>query len=205
MAFAEVLYKIGEYRRKSTIGNIVRGSDGTANVSAGGGIMKRIKIVQWTFFLLAGFLAVGYQGTSAQTGRFIDRETFKGIVPLVTTKAEIEQKFGKANEHLRYEFDEGRVYILYNEKSYKQGVDGGLCTARENSVVSVEVEPYTTITIEELKLNKDLWRQQSAGDHLSNLIAFSNETTGVTFYVDNGNIRRASYRVPKECRRAEEK
>ena len=40
---------------------------------------------------------------------------FRGIIPLITTRGEVEKKLGKPDKFGRYELDEGRIEIHYRE------------------------------------------------------------------------------------------
>lgn len=68
---------------------------------------------------------------------------WRGIIPLKSTRAEVERLLGKPNGLGRYQFDDERAYIHYAEKPCGRAVDCE-CLAPKDTVldifVTVEVE-----------------------------------------------------------------
>ena len=126
------------------------------------------------------------------------QDSFRSIVPFVTTRVEVEKKIGKPNEYGRYELDEGRVYILYRETECETLDNSCFCLVPIGTVLQVEVQPYFDVSIEDLKLDPKLWeRVDVTGGHIPGEV-YTNHKTGVTYEVMNGRIAEIIYRVSKD-------
>jgi hypothetical protein len=122
------------------------------------------------------FLLIGVPAAMAQ-------DTFKGIVPFVTTKAEVEKMMaGRPVEHSRYEFDDGRASILYRESVCEKADTTCFCLAPVDTVLMVRFQPYSDIKIEDLKLDPKFWeRVPVTGSHVPGVELYVNQESGVTY------------------------
>jgi hypothetical protein len=157
--------------------------------------------MQMTFVSILGFLlylSFATISTSAQ-------ETFRGIVPLVTTKMEVEKKLGKPDEYGRYELDEGTVRVYYRKTACDKSDTNCLCGVPVDTVLEVVVQPQTDVKIVDLKLDPNLWKRSAVtGGHVPGLEVYINHKAGVTFEVDmnDGIVREIRYEVTAEtCRK----
>jgi|GEM_PF-5239508 len=140
-------------------------------------------------FWLSLFLGVGALPMGAQ-------EAFHGIVPFVTTKAEVEKKFGKRDRYGRYEFEEGTVSINYSEIECTKPAVNCSCFVPVGTVLQVEVSPSSEIRIVDLNLSPKEWESGAVkGHHAEDLKFFSNPKSGVTYYVQAGIIHQIVYDV----------
>jgi len=135
----------------------------------------------------------------------IAQETFRGIVPLVTTRSEVERKLGKPNGYGRYELEEGRVYINYREtKCEAKNTSCLLCLAPTGTVLTIVIEPNTDRYIKDLELDPNFWTKANVqGDHLSGMQVYVNEKAGMFYTVNStdGWIRSLTYEGSEEtCR-----
>ena len=135
----------------------------------------------------------------------IAQETFRGIVPLVTTRSEVERKLGKPNGYGRYELEEGRVYINYREtKCEAKNTSCLLCLAPTGTVLTIVIEPNTDRYIKDLELDPNFWTKANVqGDHLSGMQVYVNEKAGMFYTVNStdGWIKSLTYEGSEEtCR-----
>jgi hypothetical protein len=129
------------------------------------------------------------------------QDTFKGIVPFVTTRAEVEKMMlGRPVEHSRYEFEDGRASIFYRESVCEKTNKSCFCLAPLDTVLSVRFQPYTDIKIEDLNLDPKLWiRVPGVGGHVPGLELYVNEKSGVTYELDSrGFVNAIVFRESEE-------
>ncbi len=157
--------------------------------------------------ILSSFIA-GLVSVSFSQHRFSEpQDNFTGIIPFVTTRAEVEKKIGKPTQNSRYEFDDGRVYVFYRETKCEDSTNKTcLCLAPLGTVLTVEIEPYEDIFVKNLNLDPNLWIIADARDHVQGIENYSNPKSGVTYQVLDGKIRDITYRVSEEtCKKLNEK
>ena len=143
--------------------------------------MTKYKILQSIFLLLLGCLLgveVAAQGN------------FKGITPLVTTKAEVEKILGKPNKYNRYELEEGRVYVRYRERECK-GDTNCICLVPLGTVEYISVELYYDVFIKDLNLDRRRFRE-SHSPHVD-VYTYSDSRTGVVYEVQEGKVTHIYY------------
>ena len=131
------------------------------------------KVLSWKFCLLL-MLSVSAVSINAQ-------DTFRGIIPFVTTQLEVEQKLGKPNEYGRYELDEGRVYILYRQTECEKTSKRCLCLAPIGTVLSIELQPKYDKYIKDLNLDPGIWeRAEVKGGDVPGIEVYTNHKPGMT-------------------------
>jgi hypothetical protein len=69
------------------------------------------------------------------------QENYKGIIPMITTKAEVEKMLGKPNKLGFYEFDEENVTIRYYENICKDKNDC-FCNGHIDTVQYINIIPF---------------------------------------------------------------
>lgn len=134
-------------------------------------------------------------------------DTFRGIVPYVTTRAEVEKKLGKPTVNGPYEFKDGRVYVHYRETVCEKSDTECLCLSPVDSVLMVTVRLYYDLKVEDLKLDALIWEKAPIiNGHAEGVIAYSNDKTGVTYEVRNGLVDNITYRESEDtCKLLEKK
>lgn len=65
---------------------------------------------------------------------------WRGIVPLKSTRADVERLLGVPGKHGRYQFDEERAYVNYAGPGPCCPVNGCLCFVPDDIVISINVE-----------------------------------------------------------------
>jgi hypothetical protein len=132
------------------------------------------------------------------------QQTFRGIVPLVTTQSEVERKLGKPNDYGLYELEEGSIYINYCKTKCEVKIASCLCVVPIGTVLTIEIAPSTDRYIRDLKLDPNLWTKANVqGDHFSGMQVYVNEKAGMFYTVNStdGWIRNLTYDGSEEtCR-----
>lgn len=134
-----------------------------------------------TFFvLLVVFLSV--INVNAQ-------EVWKGLIPLVTTREEVEIKLGKPNLNGFYELEEGRVKIGYvNAKCEK--IIRCDCLVAAETVHFIRIEIYYDLSIKDINLKHFKKTQDS---HIPAVFSYSNSKTGIVYDVQDEIITHINY------------
>jgi hypothetical protein len=111
----------------------------------------------------------------------VQAKEWRGIVPLKSTRADVERLFGKPNGLGRYEFDNERAYI-----DYAKGCDqlqDCLCVVPKDTVISIFVTLETNLKLSELKIDRSKYKK-SRSAHLPSILNFTNDEEGVTYTID---------------------
>jgi len=136
------------------------------------------------------------------TQNLVAQDSFRGIIPLVTTKAEVEEILGKPNEFGRYELEEGRVYVHYNEVECAKKIYCN-CIAPRGTVKFIRVSLNRCLKLSELQLDpKAFQRKVFSTDPLGE--TYFNKKTGVVYEALDGEITHIGYgRSHEVCRSIE--
>jgi hypothetical protein len=119
------------------------------------------------------------------------QENFKGIIPMVTTKAEVEKILGKPDKNGKYELDEGRVYIRYYEKQCERKIEC-FCLAALGTVQYISVELYYDLYLKDLNLEPQKFKE-TRSEHLPDVYSYSNLKKGIVYEVQNGKVTHIYY------------
>ena len=115
---------------------------------------------------------------------------WQGIVPLRSTRAEVERQLGPPKSSLgeiyRYDTSENRVYVSYT--SDPCSVNGANPTGAATDVaLKIEVSPKSTLLVRGLRLNPDKYKRIQ-DDHPENWVHYLNSPEGITVHavLNNG-------------------
>ena len=130
-------------------------------------------------FLLALLFLLVFQETQAKSWR--------GIVPLKSTRADVERLLGKENSRGRYEFADERAYVQYRENpcvgAYRPlEQDNCECFVSRDTVVSIHVTLEVLRTFSSLRLDKTKYQRKL--DNLGVFAEYSNWDEGVSYTAD---------------------
>jgi hypothetical protein len=128
-------------------------------------------------------------------------KTWRGIVPLKSTRAEVERLLGVPGKHGRYQFDEERAYVNYAGAGPCHQVNRCLCRVSEDIVISIRVElevdmRFSTLNLDHKKYEKLISAQDP------NLASYSNDEEGIIYTVDlkNDDVTAIEYLpTAKDC------
>jgi hypothetical protein len=134
--------------------------------------MKKINIcwlVGWVF------LATG--------GIQLQAKPWREIVPLITTRLEVERILGKPNKYKRYDLDEGRIYVNYASGSCERR-GSCECLVPNDTVLDIFIVMNSDIKLSELGVSKDALKRQPKG-HAADLSAYVNPKEGVSYTIND--------------------
>lgn len=128
----------------------------------------------------------------------IGAQDWKKIVPLKTTRAEVETTFGRATGafEVLYQLKAGRLSIEYSSGPCRPDRKGGW-NVLENVVVSVYFSPKRPKRVSEIKLDPTKFRKV-IDDHVLGAIYYINDEEGITYAVQQGKVDYVEYGPPKK-------
>jgi hypothetical protein len=112
---------------------------------------------------------------------FVQAKDWRGIIPLKSTRADVERLLGKPNGLGRYEFDNERAYIHY-AKGCDQPKDC-FCLVPQDTVISIFVTLEGDLKLSELKIDLSKYKK-SRSAHLPSIVNLNNDEEGITYTVD---------------------
>ncbi len=113
----------------------------------------------------------------------VQAEAWRGIVPLKSTRADVERILGRPGEHGRYHFEKERAYIEYAGTGPCAKVNLCLCKVSEDTVISIYVELEVEMRFSELKLDKGDYKKLISRKDRT-IATYSNQEKGIIYTVD---------------------
>lgn len=113
----------------------------------------------------------------------VQAEAWRGIVPLKSTRADVERLLGRPGEHGRYQFDKERAYIEYAGTGPCAKVNRCLCKVSEDTVISIYVELEVEMRFSGLNLDKKDYKKFISRQDRS-IATYSNQEKGIIYTVD---------------------
>jgi hypothetical protein len=112
----------------------------------------------------------------------LQAKEWRGIVPLKSTRSDVERLLGKPNQRGRYEFKEERAYIFYVESKCEKGNDECYCFAPKDVVSRISVTMEIETSFSKLGLDK---AKYTRFPQLEKAIAiYSSEEEGIYYEVN---------------------
>src|SRR5436190_920828 len=113
--------------------------------------------------------------------------SWRGIVPLKSSRADVERLLGKPNSLGRYQFGDERASVQYRENScvgtYRPlEEDNCECFVSRDTVVTIHVTLEVLRTFSSLRLDKTKYQRKL--DNLGAFVEYSNWDEGVSYTVD---------------------
>ena len=134
-------------------------------------------------------------------------KSWRGIVPLKSTRADVERLLGKPNELGRYQFEKERAYIHYKNGPCSVGDESCECYAADDTVREIYVQledslKFARLIIDKTKFKKNIYPEDR------NLAVYSNDVAGIIYVVSlrDGDVVTIQY-LPsaKDCRELSKK
>ena len=113
--------------------------------------------------------------------KLVQAKEWRGIVPLKSTRVDVERLLGKPNGLGRYEFNNERAYIDYAKECDQ--LKDCLCLVPKDTVISIFVTLESDLKLSELKLDRSKYKK-SRSVHLPSIVNFTNDEEGITYTVD---------------------
>jgi hypothetical protein len=110
-------------------------------------------------------------------------EGWRGIVPLKSTRADVERLLGLPGKHGRYQFDKERAYIHYAGPGPCHPVNGCLCEVSKDTVISIHVELEVEMRFSALNLDKKKYKRYPSPQDPT-IVTYSNDEQGIIYTVD---------------------
>jgi hypothetical protein len=116
----------------------------------------------------------------------LQAKEWRGIVPLRSTRADVERLLGKENEIGRYQFEDERAFIIYSQGSCDTRAGNCICLISKDVVLEIHVTLEISRQFSDLKvdLSKLERRRERAG---SSIFTYSNLDEGVRYSVNESN------------------
>ena len=112
---------------------------------------------------------------------------WQGIVPLKSTRADVESRFGKPDKRGGYNVKDERVSFEYGEPCkglYRAlGADNCKCLAADDAVMSIFVEPIIKRSISDLKLDMKNYSRRPVSPFPQTFV-YANDEEGIVYTVD---------------------
>lgn len=113
----------------------------------------------------------------------LEAKSWRGIVPLKSSRAEVEKLLGTANDLGRYQFDDERAYVFYSQGNCDNRAGKCACLIPPDTVVAIHVVLEVSLKFSELKIDKSRYEKQRIHPG-SNAFSYSNFSEGVVYDVD---------------------
>lgn len=108
---------------------------------------------------------------------------WRGIVPLQSTRADVERILGGPGNSDHYQFDAERVHVNYASEEKCNPVNGCLCLVPKDTVISIYVQLEVEMRFSTLKIDKKEYEKfVSVKD--PNLVSYANYKEGIIYSVN---------------------
>ena len=128
-------------------------------------------------------------------------EGWRGIVPLRSTRGDVERVLGKPIDDLGYLYDTGkeRILVYYQSEPCAAGdtqgrpARGGWNVPRD-TVLSFRVHLKTKVRFSDLKIDRAIYKE-ARHPHGPDIVYYNNDEAGQSYEVDGGDgtVRSVSY------------
>ena len=114
-------------------------------------------------------------------------EPWRGIVPLKSTRADVERLLGKplpgnTSFYVTYKLESEEVRVRYADKTLCTGTDECECHVPDNTVLTVVVQPKTTIRFSSLNLDQSKYHAIVNAENTNN-VAYSDFDAGLMYVI----------------------
>lgn len=116
-------------------------------------------------------------------GSSLHAKEWRGIVPLKSTRADVERILGKENELGRYQFEDERAYVSYSQAPCDNRAGKCACAIRPGTVVSIYVTLEVSRKFSELKIDNTKYQRRPLKPGSSGF-SYSNFSEGLIYHVD---------------------
>jgi len=124
---------------------------------------------------------------------------WRGIVPLKSTRADVERLLGLPGKHGRYQFEDERAYVNYAGRGPCHPVNGCLCLVSEDVVISIRVELEVEMRFSALSIDKKKYEKYISPQNPA-LISYTSDEEGIIYTVEDDDVTAIEY-IPsaKDC------
>ncbi|HKC65387.1 MAG TPA: hypothetical protein VKB86_17225 [Pyrinomonadaceae bacterium] len=111
-----------------------------------------------------------------------DAKEWRGLVPLKSTRADVERLLGKPGKYGRYQFDNERANIYYAEGSCNK-VDDCRCLVPSDVILEISVDLEVEMRFSTLNIDRTKYKKKIIIPDGSQAI-YSNDEEGIIYTVD---------------------
>ena len=111
----------------------------------------------------------------------LQAKEWRGIVPLKSTRADVEKLLGKPNELGRYQFKNERAYIRYSTGCNR--IDDCWCLVPKDTVTYIYVNLEVELKFTDLKIDRSEYEKTSS-THLPGIVTYANDKDGIIYTID---------------------
>lgn len=111
---------------------------------------------------------------------------WRGIVPLKSTRADVERLLGLPGQHGRYQFENERAYIDYAGAGQCDPANGCLCFLSKDTVMSIYVELEVEMRFSKLNIDRKKYKKFISPQDPT-IATYSNDREGIIYTVDETN------------------
>jgi hypothetical protein len=128
----------------------------------------------------------------------VNAQDWRQIVPLKTTRTEVERLLGPSKEayFAEYQLKEGSLFIEYSSGPCRPDRKGGWNVAKD-IVVSMSLSPKHPKKLSALKLDLTKYRKAAGGDTPS-VTYYINEEDGILYAIQMGKVDYVEYYPAKK-------
>ena len=146
--------------------------------------MKMNQLCCW-LFLIFPFVVLGQENAS----------TWRGIEPLVTTKAVVEKSLGKPSSSGFYEFDDQRVLIMYVDTNC-EGTPRCECMVPVNTVLFIDIELYSNPLLKNMGIDLAKFHKNQSPNNPA-IITYSSKKLGLVYETQDGKVSHIYHYAPE--------
>jgi hypothetical protein len=120
-------------------------------------------------------------------GRTVNAEPWRGIVPLKSTRSDVERLLGTPlpggiASYVTYELETEEVRVVYADRKLCSRPDRCECGLPDDTVLHIIVRPKTTIKFSSLGLDKSKFHPIVNPENANN-VAYSNSEAGLMYVI----------------------
>ena len=121
----------------------------------------------------------------------VNAEPWRGIVPLKSTRSDVERLLGKPlpgnmDFYVTYKLETEEVRVEYAAKQLCAQTDRCECRVRDDTVVHIVVRPKTAIRFSSLELDKSQFHPIVNPQNANN-VAYSNSEAGLMYVISKAD------------------
>jgi len=111
---------------------------------------------------------------------------WRGIVPLQSTRADVERLLGGPGNRDHYQFDAERVHVNYAGEGKCNLVNGCFCFVPKDTVISIYVQLEVEMRFSRLNIDKKKY-EKFVSPKDPNVATYSNDKEGIIYTVNEEN------------------
>jgi hypothetical protein len=112
----------------------------------------------------------------------LQAKDWRGIVPLKSTRTDVEKLLGQPNGLGRYQFENERAYINYSSGCAR--MDDCICLVPKDTVIYIFVTLESDLKFSDLKIDRPKYHKTKS-THLPGIVTYANDDEGIIYTVDD--------------------